>query len=130
MLRICFWLPLGACTYLALTPDPGLDAGGAPLNHVLAFSYLTLALWLAHFDRSGWRPVILWMLAYGVGLELVQGMLPWRAAEVRDVGMNVAGILIGAALHRAIPWHRGRAMAGNRGLSARQGVGDDTRPQP
>ena len=130
MPRICFWLPLGMCTYLALTPDPGLDAGGAPLNHVLAFSYLTPALWLAHFDRSGWRPVILWMLAYGVGLELVQGMLPWRAAEVRDVGMDVAGILIGAALYRAVQWLRGRAGRGHTGSSVRRTASGDPRSEP
>ena len=50
-------------------------------------------------------------------------MLPWRAAEVRDVGMDVAGILIGAALYRAVQWLRGRAGAwpyGGRPCDGRQ----------
>ena len=130
MLRICFWLPLGICMCLALTPDPGLDTGSAPLNHVLAFSYLTPALWLAHFDRSGWRPVILWMLAYGIGLELIQGVVPWRAAEIRDVGVDVVGILIGCGLCHAIQWFRGRAVRGHTGSSVRQAASGDSRSGP
>ena len=128
MLGICFWLPLGVCTYLALTPAPALDTGSAPVNHVLAFGYLTPALRLAHFDRSGWRPVIFWMLAYGIGLELVQGALPWRDAEVRDIALDGAGILAGVVLHRAVRWFRGGAERGHAGSSAPRTAGDDSSP--
>lgn len=130
MLGICFWLPLGVCTYLALTPAPALDTGSAPVNHVLAFGYLTLALRLAHFDRSGWRPVVLWMLAYGIGLELVQGALPWRAAEFRDIALDGAGILAGVVLHRAVRWFRGRVGHDHAGSSVPRTAGDDPRAGP
>ena len=56
-----FWAPLAICTYLALSPATGTGRR-RPTNHVLAFSYLTPALWLAHGQHQWTAPA---MLLYG-----------------------------------------------------------------
>lgn len=101
--KIGFWLPLAVCTYLALMPNPQDVVGGVSdvLLHASAFSYLTAALWFAHFGKLEWRPVAGWMLAYGVALELTQGLLPDRSAEIKDLAVDFVGILIGCAVYLA-----------------------------
>jgi VanZ family protein len=37
---------------------------------------------------------------YGAGLELVQGLLPWRSADVMDAGMNGLGALLGVIVSK------------------------------
>ena len=113
-----------------MTSEPRLGVGVASFNHILAFSYLTAALQMAHFERSGWRPVILWMLAYGIGPELIQSVLPAREAEIQDVGMDGVGILIGSALYQATRRLRGGIARHHAGSSERQASPGDARSEP
>ena len=108
--RAAFWIPLAICTYLALMPDPYpevirfSDIG----LHVFAFTYLTAALALAHFDtdrnpptrtfRVLWIPTI-WMLFYSGGLEVAQAFTPNRRAEILDLCWDTIGIGIGQAYY-------------------------------
>ena len=97
-----FWIPLAGCTYLALIPNPDPLASGHWFNHVVAFGYLTPALWFAHYGRAEWRSVVLWMLIYSIALEMVQELMPVRTAEVWDIGSNMIGIVAGASLYATL----------------------------
>ena len=97
-----FWIPLIICTYLALTPEPPehlvLQLSDIIL-HGGAFAYLTLALVLARgvddVGRNRYRRALVWMLAYGASLELVQGFVPERTPEIKDMIVDCIGISAG-----------------------------------
>lgn len=100
-LRAGFWVPLAACTYLALTPSPP-DAVFHVSDVVLhggAFAYLTFALTLAHPKAEGW-PAAGSMLGYGLLLEVLQSFEPARTAELKDLLVDLAGIAVGLSLAR------------------------------
>ncbi len=67
--------------------------------------YLLFAWLLMHADKIPRGPLV-WCLAtgYGLGLELVQGWLPWRTGEVADGVVNAIGAACGVwgwcLLHR------------------------------
>ena len=103
-----FWLPLIACTYLALVPEPP-DNPVFRLSDILlhgaAFSYLSLALVLAHPGMGRTRAglfvrVFALMLAYGLFLEVVQAFVPERSAELKDLMVDAAGITLGLVVAR------------------------------
>jgi VanZ family protein len=99
-LRFCllagFWLPLAVCTYLALTPSPpeAVFGIGDFVPHAFAFTYLTFALGLAHPPVRALVPG-LWMLGYGLLLEVVQSFEASRSAEVKDLAVDLLGICLG-----------------------------------
>ena len=96
LLLVAFWLPLAICTYLALHPSPpdAVFRLSDVLLHGFAFTYLTLALALAHQHRH-WLLPGLWMLGYGVLIELLQSFETARSAEAGDVLVDLAGIGLG-----------------------------------
>lgn len=101
---VFFWIPLGLATVAALLPQ------GAPmplpisdvLLHAFAFTYLTAALGLVHYPPARRWPVALWMLCYGVALEVLQSFIPERSAEVKDVIVDAVGIVLGLGLRRLV----------------------------
>ncbi len=99
MLRLGFWVPLLVCTWLALTPSPpeSVFRVSDVLLHGLAFTYLTFALGLAH-GTLRLRAVVVWMLGYGLFLELAQSVAPERSAELKDLLVDVAGVAVGTVL--------------------------------
>lgn len=98
-LRVGFWVPLFACTWLALTPSPpeAVFRISDVVLHALAFAYLTFALGLAHAGLRTWA-ILSWMLGYGVFIELVQSIEPQRSAELKDLLVDAAGIGVGLVL--------------------------------
>ena len=104
-LRVCgFWIPFAIATFAAFAPQ------GVPLPfrvsdivlHAFAFTYLTAALWIAHYDgEPGWKSAA-WMLGYGLLIEAVQSFEPTRSAELKDLCVDVVGILLGMGLHRVL----------------------------
>ncbi len=96
-----FWVALAACTYLALTPSPpdAVSHVSDVVLHAFAFTVLTFLCSVAHFRQRYLYPS-LWMLAYGVAIELVQGQIEARTAEFGDLLVDVAGIAIGLVLVR------------------------------
>ncbi len=100
LLLVAFWLPLAICTYLALHPSPpdAVFRLSDVLLHGFAFTYLTLALGLAHQHRH-WLLPGLWMLGYGVLIELLQSFEAARSAEAGDVLVDIVGIGLGLLAH-------------------------------
>ena len=66
--------------------------------HLFAFSYLTVALRIAH-AKLVILLVVFFMLAYGGLIEIVQGYLPPRQSEWRDFGVDLVGVAFGLILH-------------------------------
>lgn len=115
LLQLAFWGPLLFCTYLALVPDPPDNPVfrlGDVVLHGAAFTYLTFALVLVLLRReapaSGPFPgrvsliSAAAMLGYGLLLELAQSFIPERTAELKDVLVDLAGILMGLVLARVL----------------------------
>lgn len=96
-IRLAFWVPLTVCTGLALTPGP--PVAGNVWSHIAAFLYLTPTLWFAHFTNRDRSTVVMWMLLYGLCLEMAQDMLPPRVADVWDIGANTIGIALGVGAY-------------------------------
>ena len=111
-----FWVPLATCAGVAFTPDPTGTLGrlSGPVAHLLAFAYLTGALFPAHFrwPRGGMArtgraadgevtaahcvlAAILWMLAFGVLIEVGQLFVAGRSGELADLLPDAAGIALG-----------------------------------
>jgi VanZ family protein len=101
LLGLAFWIPLAVCTYLAFDPSPPQSVFriSEVVLHGFAFTYLTLALELAHRQRH-WLAAALWMLGYGLFIETVQAFEPQRAAEFKDLLVDTAGIGAGLLLSR------------------------------
>ncbi len=107
LLVLSFWALWAFATYMALAPVdtlPEIDVSDLA-THGLAFFVLSLALCAAYFPQVGdnlrqaWRP-LLWLLLYGIALELIQALLPTRAAELKDLLVDVIGICSGLLLYR------------------------------
>jgi VanZ family protein len=104
LVLVGFWLPLTVASFAAFLPQ------GLPMPfrvsdivlHTFAFTYLTAALWFAHFRDAAWWKSAGWMLAYGVFIEVVQSFEPTRDAELKDIAVDVAGIALGLALYRFV----------------------------
>ena len=96
---------------IAWTPDPkGItaDSSGA-IAHIAAFSYLSAALFRAHFHEAGEigtrvLAVALWMFAFGVVIEVVQMLfVSGRSGELVDLAMDATGIAAGCAVYLGWP---------------------------
>jgi VanZ family protein len=89
---------LATVLYFALTPATGRmiipsDKGA----HFLVFT--ALMLWFGGVFRLRRAPLVaLGLLAFGILIELLQGPLSYRSAEVADALFDFGGILIGWAL--------------------------------
>lgn len=113
LFHLSFWVPLAVCTWLALIPEPPDNPVfrlGDVILHGAAFTYLTFALMLV--QTAGKRREIRSMalvafaalLGYGLFLEFVQSFIPERTAELKDILVDTAGIVVGLAL--AVPLAR------------------------
>lgn len=75
-------------------PPPQADLGWDKANHALAFAVMS-----ATADGLARRAtVVTGLLGYGIGIELVQGQLPTRSAELADVLADAVGTLLGLGL--------------------------------
>jgi VanZ family protein len=62
-------------------------------------AYLILALWFGGVYRPARYVVVAaCLLALGGGIELVQGLLPYRSMELTDMGANSVGVVVGLIL--------------------------------
>jgi VanZ family protein len=100
-LRLALLICVLAITYLAFAPlehEPGTPSD--KLNHFLAFWVLA---WLSDRSYPGRRlERYRWtlLLGYGLMIELVQGLLPYRDLSLLDFAADAAGILCYGAVQR------------------------------
>lgn len=74
--------------------------GGDKVIHFLAFVFLTV-WFLGVFDTRLTLQVALALAGYGVLIELLQSLMPYRAAELYDVLSDLIGISAGWLLASA-----------------------------
>jgi VanZ family protein len=107
-LQAAFWIPLGICTWLALTPAPpdAIENVSDVALHAFAFTYLAFALGLA-MPRLRLRWIAVALFGYGAGLEVLQGLGSARVASFQDLVVDVLGITLGLLLLRGLgDWSR------------------------
>ena len=110
MFQLLFWVPLAACTYLALVPEPPehpVFRLSDVVLHAAAFVYLSGARVLAQYDQAAPRTglytrTFVWLMAYGILLELLQGFVPERSAEMQDLLVDALGIMAGLGVARLL----------------------------
>ena len=118
-----FWIPTAVCLMLAWTPDPkGItENASGTLAHIVAFCYLSTALFHAHFNDPGHGAarvlaVALWMLALGVVVEVVQLLfVSGRSGDLGDLGVDAVGIAAGCATYFGLVAIAGKRARGARG---------------
>lgn len=95
-------------TVLALLPSEMLTAPvfnwWDKAQHALAFVVLTLMGFVAF--PTQWMRVALWLMLYGVGLELAQLAVGWRFAEWQDVVADSVGVMLAVALRAGLIWKK------------------------
>ena len=97
--RSLFWLAIAAITLLALLPqeEVTVTTGWDKANHFIAFFVLLLLLDRAYPDMPMYFRKIGLILAYGVGLEILQAFTQDRQASWLDLladGSGVVGYII------------------------------------
>lgn len=87
-------------SYLAFTPLDHPVASGLndKANHLLAFLCLSLLLDFSFPRRSFGMSKVLPLLAYGITIELVQHILPFRFFSLFDLAADALGIALYPAL--------------------------------
>lgn len=99
-LRASFGAVLMLATWIALRPITAEKwfSGQDKLLHLAA--YASFYLWgCASFPDARWRlPAAL--LAYGVAIELLQALTPYRTMSLADAVANALGLVLGAVLLR------------------------------
>ncbi|MCC6521677.1 MAG: VanZ family protein [Polyangiaceae bacterium] len=109
-LRLAFAAALVVVLALSLWPlpePPPLHTGWDKTDHLAAFVALGL-LGLPSWPGERVR-VAGGLLAYGVLIEVLQGLTGYRMADWRDFVADAAGVALAALL---LAWWRGRRSAG------------------
>lgn len=89
---------------LSLIPPPSseLPLPGDKINHIIAYG--TLMGWFAQlYARSEHLFIAIYLLAYGIAIELAQGATGYRFFELLDILANSSGILIAWLLCQLTP---------------------------
>ncbi len=102
--RMALAIAVMGITVLALMPAPEVPITTLwdKLDHWFAF--FTLALLAEHaFPRQPfWRRIAPWVMAYGVGLEIVQWFTPDRDGNLMDLLANGIGIVSYGAIRQLV----------------------------
>ena len=100
------WFALGLVLLVAVLAG-SLANLPAPIEQVMLYdkwlhfsAYATLMLWFAQVFRPPLARLLLAivLIAFGVGIEYLQGMTQTRQPEAIDVLANATGVLVGGAL--------------------------------
>lgn len=100
--KAVFWIPAFICTWMALAPSPpeiSVFKVTDVVLHAFAFTYLSFAMRLA-YERRSLLQVFLVLFGYGILIEAVQSLVPERTAEIKDLMVDVVGIVLGLLLAR------------------------------
>lgn len=85
--------------YAALSPTPQLLAQHSDsYMHFLGNILLYISAWLALLNRVSVFKLALFLLPFSCMIELAQYFSPGRVVDVKDIGINIAGLTVGALL--------------------------------
>lgn len=97
--RVLLLLALAA----ALLPAPsgiGRIEFGDKMLHAGAFAFLMLWYAQLYADGRDRRRLALGLVAFGVGIEVLQSLVPYRSADIWDLVADGAGVVAGVLLAR------------------------------
>jgi len=107
--RLTLWVPVAlwmvGTAWASLSKGVSSPPGTDVRLHALAYGALTLLLHSAlRRDGSPAHPALPGAIAWGYGLvmEGVQSLVPYRAAEARDVIANGIGVIVATVLAAAV----------------------------
>lgn len=83
---------------VSLLPPP-MGGRSGPAGHLLGYGIL--AVLLRRWRNTATAAVLAW--GYGATIEAVQWLVPYRSAELVDLGLNAAGVAAGLLLDRLWP---------------------------
>jgi len=105
LFRLASTVYLAVLTVLLLVPDPaallGIDqTPGTSSGRGVHFLFFTLLGFLVCASRwpVGRRLLVGLLVAYAVGTEALQALIPLRSAELADLLENLLGLAVGAAI--------------------------------
>lgn len=112
------WLMVVLVFYLSLTPippQPFTFSFADKFEH--SFAYASLSLWFCqiYLQRNARVALVLWLVAMGVVIEILQGLSGYRYFEYADMLANSTGVFIGwflagTTLGRLFMWIESRAV--------------------
>lgn len=100
LMGITSWL-----AFMPSDPQPEVIAHLDKLQHGVAFAALAVVAVLASAGPRPARRVGLWLLGYGLFIEVVQAWLPSRQGDPLDLLADATGILLGLALVSGLRRH-------------------------
>ena len=98
-----FFLSLALISYLSLTPDIPVSSPIPGLDKVVHFIFYFVLTWLLGLGLSRelkisgrffWLTLIAGPVCIGVGIELIQSMVPGREREYLDIVFNILGTMM------------------------------------
>lgn len=95
--RVLLLLALAA----ALLPAPsgmGRIEFGDKILHAGAFAFLMLWYAQIYADGRDRRRLALGLIAFGAAIEVLQGLVPYRSADIWDLLADSVGVAVGALL--------------------------------
>ena len=100
--RAAFFLGIAIVTLLSLLPQESLPQSGLSdkLEHLLAYAVLCVAGCWAFPDKI--QRILIFLVLYGVVLELLQSLIPGRVPSMFDGLANTMGIALGWAFLRVL----------------------------
>lgn len=94
-------LGLGILTWLSLTPIQTMPINDK-LAHLMAYTLLSFVTASGFGKSVGYGPIAVALMTYGVILEALQDLSPYRMFEVNDMIANVIGIIIGVSATKLV----------------------------
>ena len=85
-----------AATLAPVPKVPDLPTHTDKLVHLACYLMLGALAVLAQRDPRNSLVAAFAMVVFGIGIEIVQGQLPWRSFEWADIGANLTGVVVGA----------------------------------
>ncbi|MDD3594836.1 VanZ family protein [Sulfuricurvum sp.] len=104
LFRFFFYTALFSISTLAVLPDysalPPIVSVSDLINHAAAFFVLYVLYTLSY--RHSIQRMTFSLIAYGIGIEVVQAFLPTRFSSVEDLIADCTGILVGFSVTKLI----------------------------
>jgi VanZ family protein len=98
--RLAGWFCILTITVLSLSPralQVGVEFGAPQLDHLLAYLITTAALTLGHVRTRSRVVLCALLIGFGGLMELAQGPIPGRHADMVDLVVNTIGVGMGLA---------------------------------